>query len=122
MFGYEYAWMHRHDTSYIASFPVAASPHRPAHDAFTSATDALHRYIDGNIAFIESHRMEMKALMGATGYSPQRGYAPPTSVKLTQPDQARPDQAGCIRTPRVVRYLAGEAGIRQFSHRRIGAY
>jgi AcrR family transcriptional regulator len=29
----------------------------------TSATDALHRYIDGNIAFIESHRAEMKALL-----------------------------------------------------------
>jgi AcrR family transcriptional regulator len=29
----------------------------------TSATDALHRYIDGNIAFIESHRTEMKALL-----------------------------------------------------------
>ncbi len=29
----------------------------------TSATDALHRYIDGNIAFTESHRTEMKALL-----------------------------------------------------------
>ena len=29
----------------------------------TSAADALHRYIDGNIAFIESHRADMKALL-----------------------------------------------------------
>lgn len=29
----------------------------------SSATDALHLYIDGNIAFIESHRAEMKALL-----------------------------------------------------------
>ena len=31
--------------------------------ASPAATDALHRYIDGNIAFIESHRAEMKALL-----------------------------------------------------------
>ena len=29
----------------------------------SSAIYALHRYIDGNIAFIESHRAEMKALL-----------------------------------------------------------
>ena len=29
----------------------------------TGTADALHRYIDGNIAFIESHRADMKALL-----------------------------------------------------------
>lgn len=29
----------------------------------TSAAEALHRYIDGNVAFVESHRADMKALL-----------------------------------------------------------